>query len=103
VYLFMRWLYVRLGITSSPAERLEAAAAGGKTLLGHHSSVHHHDSGSAALDFDKSDLDLDLVLEGQLELTDMYGNRGSANGGLDAAAGRLRDGGPRSKQHTHAV
>jgi hypothetical protein len=95
----MRWLYVRLGITSSPVERLAAAAAG-KTLLGHH-AIAHHDSGPTAHDLDESDLD--LVLEGQLELTDMYGNRGSASGGLDAASGRVRDGGPRSKQHTHAV
>jgi hypothetical protein len=93
----MRWLYVRLGITSSPAERLAAAAAAaGKSLLGNHAIV-HHDSGPTADDFD-----LDSVLEGELELTDVYSNSGSANGGLDAAAGRLRDGGPRTK-HSHAV
>jgi hypothetical protein len=97
VYLFMRWLYVRLGITSSPAERVAAAAAS-KTLLAHHPIV-HHDSGPTAHDL----ADLDTLLDGQLELTDMYGSSGSApNGGVDAAAGRLRDSGPRSK-HTHAV
>ncbi|KAF6263374.1 hypothetical protein COO60DRAFT_459184 [Scenedesmus sp. NREL 46B-D3] len=93
-YLFMRWLYVRLGITSSPTAR-PAPGAGGKSLPGSHSIV-HHDLSPAGHDFP----DLDVVLEGQLELTDMYGscNNGGANEGLDAVAGYMRDGGVRSKR-----
>lgn len=64
-------------------------------MPGSHSIV-HHDLSPAGHDFP----DLDVVLEGQLELTDMYGsgNNGGANGGLDAVAGYMRDGGVRSKR-----
>jgi hypothetical protein len=96
VYLFMRWLYVRLGISSSthPGEQLAAGLAS-KTLLGSHHIV-HHDSGPTTHDL----ADLDTLLEGQLELTDMYGSS-SGGASVDAAAGRTRDGGVRSKR-SHA-
>jgi hypothetical protein len=94
----MRWLYVRLGISSSssahPAERLAAGHAG-KGLLGSQHIV-HHDSAPTAHDL----ADLDTVLDGQLELTDIYGISNGSD--VDAAVGRVRDGAVRSKR-SHAV
>uniref|UniRef100_A0A383W5U1 Transmembrane protein 45B n=1 Tax=Tetradesmus obliquus TaxID=3088 RepID=A0A383W5U1_TETOB len=98
-YLFMRWLYVRLGISSSAhltANQLAASPAGKASLLGSH-HVTHHGSGPAAHDMPEADLD--LLLEGQLELTDMYGSS-SSGGGVDAA-GHGRDSGVRGSKRSH--
>uniref|UniRef100_A0A383W543 Uncharacterized protein n=1 Tax=Tetradesmus obliquus TaxID=3088 RepID=A0A383W543_TETOB len=69
------------------------------SLLGSH-HVTHHDSGPAAHDMPEADLD--ALLEGQLELTDMYGSSSSSSGGvMDAAAGHGRDSGVRGSKRGH--
>lgn len=96
----MRWLYVRLGISSSAhltANQLVAGPAGKASLLGSQ-HITHRDSGPAA--HDMAEADLDALLEGQLELTDVYGSSSSSSGGVDAA-GHGRDSGVRGSKRSH--
>lgn len=47
-----------------------------------------------------AEADLDALLEGQLELTDVYGSSSSSSGGVDAA-GHGRDSGVRGSKRSH--